>query len=83
MKTMKLLFHMRKPSLLFLLMMLSSFTFGETMIGEMLYEGNEWFYMGYYTKVKARTDIFNLQGQRISSLQKGLNIVNGRKVVIK
>ena len=34
-------------------------------------------------KVKARTDIFNLQGQRISSLQKGLNIVNGRKVVIK
>ena len=27
--------------------------------------------------------IYNLQGQRISSLQKGLNIVNGRKVVIK
>ena len=37
----------------------------------------------YNNKVKARTDIFNLQGQRISSLQKGLNIVNGRKVVIK
>jgi hypothetical protein len=36
-----------------------------------------------YNKVKTRTDIFNLQGQRISSLQKGLNIVNGRKVVIK
>ena len=34
-------------------------------------------------KVKASNTIFNLQGQRISSLQKGLNIVNGRKVVIK
>ena len=39
--------------------------------------------VSYNNKVKARTDIFNLQGQRISSLQKGLNIVNGRKVVIK
>ena len=27
--------------------------------------------------------IYNLQGQRLSSLQKGLNIVNGRKVCIK
>jgi hypothetical protein len=36
-----------------------------------------------YNKVKASNTIFNLQGQRISSLQKGLNIVNGRKVVIK
>ena len=27
--------------------------------------------------------IYNLQGQRISSLQKGLNIVNGRKVYVK
>ena len=27
--------------------------------------------------------IYNLQGQRISSLQKGLNIVNGRKVLVK
>ncbi|MBQ7571013.1 MAG: hypothetical protein IJT19_02105 [Bacteroidaceae bacterium] len=27
--------------------------------------------------------IYNLQGQRISSLQKGLNIVNGRKVCVK
>ena len=27
--------------------------------------------------------IYNLQGQRISSLRKGLNIVNGRKVFIK
>ena len=39
--------------------------------------------VAYNNKVKTRTDIFNLQGQRISSLQKGLNIVNGRKVVIK
>ena len=27
--------------------------------------------------------IFDLQGQRISSLQKGLNIVNGQKVFVK
>ena len=27
--------------------------------------------------------IYNLQGQRISSLRKGLNIVNGRKVFVK
>ena len=27
--------------------------------------------------------IYNLQGQRISTLQKGLNIVNGRKVYVK
>ena len=27
--------------------------------------------------------IYNLQGQRISSLQKGLNIVNGQKVFVK
>jgi hypothetical protein len=27
--------------------------------------------------------IFNLQGQRLRSLQKGLNIVNGRKVYVK
>ena len=27
--------------------------------------------------------IYNLQGQRISTLQKGLNIVNGRKVIVK
>ena len=37
----------------------------------------------YNNKVKTNNTIFNLQGQRISSLQKGLNIVNGRKVVIK
>ena len=27
--------------------------------------------------------IYNLQGQRLKSLQKGLNIVNGRKIVVK
>jgi hypothetical protein len=27
--------------------------------------------------------IYNLQGQRIGSLQKGLNIVNGQKVLVK
>jgi hypothetical protein len=27
--------------------------------------------------------IYNLQGQRLSSLQKGLNIVDGRKVFVK
>lgn len=27
--------------------------------------------------------VYNLQGQRVSSLQKGLNIVNGRKVFVK
>jgi hypothetical protein len=39
--------------------------------------------VSYNNKVKTNNTIFNLQGQRISSLQKGLNIVNGRKVVIK
>ena len=34
-------------------------------------------------KEEVRSDIFNLQGQRISSLQKGLNIINGQKVFIK
>ena len=32
---------------------------------------------------EVRDGIYNLQGQRISSLQKGLNIVNGRKVLMK
>lgn len=32
---------------------------------------------------KASTEIYNLQGQRISRLQQGVNIVNGKKVVIK
>ena len=30
-----------------------------------------------------RSNIYNLQGQRLSSLQKGLNIVNGQKVYVK
>ena len=34
-------------------------------------------------KVEPRDGIYDLQGQRISSLQKGLNIVNGRKVLVK
>jgi hypothetical protein len=36
-----------------------------------------------YNKVETKTDIYNLQGQRLSSLQKGLNIVNGQKVYVK
>jgi len=34
-----------------------------------------------YNKVETKTDIYNLQGQRIHSLQKGLNIYGGRKIV--
>ena len=34
-------------------------------------------------KFESRDGIYNLQGQRIGSLQKGLNIVNGRKVMVK
>ena len=34
-------------------------------------------------KTEGANIIFNLQGQRISSLQKGLNIVNGQKVCVK
>jgi hypothetical protein len=34
-------------------------------------------------KKEIRTDIYNLQGQRLSSLQKGLNIVNGQKIYVK
>jgi len=34
-------------------------------------------------KEDVRGYIYNLQGQRISSLQKGLNIVNGRKIMVK
>ena len=30
-----------------------------------------------------RTGIYNLQGQRLNRLQKGLNIVNGRKIYVK
>ena len=35
------------------------------------------------TLTQGKGVIYNLQGQRISSLQKGLNIVNGRKVDVK
>jgi hypothetical protein len=34
-------------------------------------------------KVESRPSIYNLQGQRLSSLQKGLNIVNGQKIFVK
>lgn len=34
-------------------------------------------------KSEVRGAIYNLQGQRLSSLQKGLNIVNGKKVYVK
>ena len=34
-------------------------------------------------RLEVRDGIYNLQGQRISSLRKGLNIVNGRKVCVK
>jgi hypothetical protein len=30
-----------------------------------------------------KNSIYNLQGIRLNSLQKGLNIVNGKKIVIK
>ena len=34
-------------------------------------------------RTESREGVYNLQGQRISSLKKGLNIVNGRLVMIK
>ena len=34
-------------------------------------------------KPEVRDGIYNLQGQRLTTLQKGLNIVNGRKVLVK
>ena len=36
-----------------------------------------------YNKVETRNVIYNLQGLRLSSLQKGLNIVNGQKIFAK
>ena len=33
-------------------------------------------------KSEAKGYIYNLQGQRLNSLQKGLNIVNGKKVIL-
>ena len=35
------------------------------------------------TVFEAKQGIYNLQGQKLNQLQKGLNIVNGKKVVIK
>ena len=35
------------------------------------------------SKKEERHYIYNLQGQRLSSLQKGLNIVDGRKIIVK
>jgi hypothetical protein len=34
-------------------------------------------------KSEVRSYIYNLQGQRLNSLQKGLNIVNGQKIYVK
>ena len=34
-------------------------------------------------KVGIKTEIYNLQGQRLNTLQKGLNIVNGQKIYVK
>ena len=34
-------------------------------------------------KVETRPSIYNLQGQRLSSMQKGLNIFNGQKIFVK
>jgi len=36
-----------------------------------------------WKKEDGRSIIYNLQGQRLHSLQKGLNIVNGQKVFVK
>ncbi|MBR6893181.1 MAG: hypothetical protein IKN15_08100 [Bacteroidaceae bacterium] len=34
-------------------------------------------------KGKGRGNIYNLQGQLIKTLQKGLNIVDGKKIMVK
>ena len=36
-----------------------------------------------YQPSTVRHHIYNLQGQRLSTLQKGLNIVNGQKIYVK
>ena len=36
-----------------------------------------------YQPSAVRHHIYNLQGQRLSTLQKGLNIVNGQKIYVK
>ena len=38
---------------------------------------------GVQVKADAQQGIFNLQGQKMIRLQKGLNIVNGKKIVVK
>ncbi|MBR5038502.1 MAG: DUF3244 domain-containing protein, partial [Prevotella sp.] len=35
------------------------------------------------SRIEGLKSIYNLQGQRLNRLQKGLNIVNGRKVFVK
>ena len=40
-------------------------------------------YMSLKMPNAGKTAIFNLGGQRLSAPQKGLNIINGRKVIIK
>ena len=39
--------------------------------------------ISFATADKSETVVYNLQGVRMNGLQKGLNIVNGKKVVIK
>ena len=34
-------------------------------------------------KTEGTEGIYNLQGQRVNSLQKGINIVGGKKVLVK
>jgi uncharacterized protein YlzI (FlbEa/FlbD family) len=37
----------------------------------------------HHSPVTVSKSIYNLQGMRLNQLQKGLNIVNGKKVVVK
>jgi hypothetical protein len=37
----------------------------------------------HHTPFTVSNSIYNLQGIRLNSLQKGLNIVNGKKIVVK
>jgi len=50
---------MRKSSLLFLLLMLTGFAYGETVVGEMLHEGTAWGYAGYWT-----ADSYTIKGTK-------------------
>jgi hypothetical protein len=38
---------------------------------------------GQLTIDNDKTEIFNLAGQKMSKLQRGVNIVNGKKVLVK